>query len=133
MVISSVSALSANVNNTKSINANPTYKTNANYSDSTSFKSETNNDEKKDEIKKQVKKVYYKGLFTGVGLTTLLCIGDYLLDYFIDDKNADKICKSLDFSCFEDGKEIKNTAKATSEMRIPFINTIKKILSKIKK
>lgn len=132
MVLSSVSGISSNYSNLKSVNSNPEYKINSGSSDSTSFKGEAS-DEKREEIKKQVKKVYNKGFLTGAALTALLCIGDYFLEHFIANKKSDKIVDSLDFSCFENGKEIKNTTKAASEMRIPFISTIKKLIGRIKK
>jgi len=131
MVLSSVSGISTNYSNLKLVNSNSECKINSDSSGLTSFKGEAS-DEKRDEIKKQVKKVYNKGFFTGAALTALLCIGDYFLEHFIDNKKSDKIVDSLDFSCFENEKEIKNVAKKAQEIRIPFISTIKKLLSRIK-
>lgn len=131
MVLSNMSGISANYSNLKSVNPNSECQTNSGSYDSTYFRGEIS-DEKREEIKKQVKKVYNKGLITGIVVTALACIGDYALEYFID-KKADKDFDKLDFSCFENEKEIKNGAKKASAIRIPFVSTIKRLLSKIKK
>lgn len=124
MTVQSVSGVSSNLSNIQKTKFSSKNGLDSNFNASAPFKSESV-DEKREAANKLIKKVYQKGFITGAVITALVCVVDYVAEHLID-----KHFNKMDTSLLDGAREVE---KSANNIRIPFVNSIKKLFRIIKK